>query len=71
MYDFWYDYMKKKYEDMVKLCYMDTDSIVMNTKIKDFYKYIAQNVEERFDASNYYVDERLPKGKNKKVIGLM
>ena len=24
MYEFWYDYMKKKYGDMVKLCYMDT-----------------------------------------------
>ena len=26
MYEFRYDYMKKKYGDMVKLCYMDTDS---------------------------------------------
>ena len=30
IYEFWYDYMKKKYGDMVKLCYMDTDSLVMN-----------------------------------------
>ena len=27
MYEFWYDYMKKKYGDMVKLCNMDTDSL--------------------------------------------
>ena len=33
MYAFWYDYVKKKYGDMVKLCYMDTDSLIMNTKI--------------------------------------
>ena len=26
MYEFWYDYMKPKYDDNVKLCYMDTDS---------------------------------------------
>ena len=26
MYEFWYDYMKPKYNDNVKLCYMDTDS---------------------------------------------
>ena len=71
MYQFWYDYVKKKYEDMVKLCYMDTDSLIMNIKTKDFYKDIAQDVEERFDASNYDVDRPLPKGKNKKVIGLM
>ena len=71
MYEFWYDYMKKKYGDMVKLCYMDTDSLIMNIKTKDFYNDIAQNVEEKFDTSNYDVDRPLPKGKNKKVIGLM
>ena len=56
---------------MVKLCYMDTDSLIMNIKTKDFYKDIAQDVEERFDTSNYDVDRPLPKGKNKKVMGLM
>ena len=66
-----YDYMKKKYGDMVKLCYTDNDSLVMNIKTKEFYKDIAQDVEERFDTSNYGVDRPLPKGKNKKVIGLM
>ena len=71
MYEFWYDYMKKKYGDMVKLCYMDTYSLIMNIKTKDFYKDIVQDVEERFDTSNYDVDRPLRKGKNKKVIGLM
>ena len=71
MYEFWYDYVKKKYGDMVKLCYMDTESLNMNIKTKDFYKDIARNVEERFDTSNYGVDRPLPKGKNKKIIGLM
>ena len=71
MYEFWYDYMKRKYGDMIKLCYTDTDSLVMNIKIKNFYKDIANDVEERFDTSNYGFDRPLPKGKNKKVIGLM
>ena len=26
MYEFWYDYMKPKYGNDIKLCYMDTDS---------------------------------------------
>ena len=56
---------------MVKLCYMDTDSLIMNIKTKEFYKDIAQDAEERFDTSNCDVDRPLPKGKNKKVIGLM
>ena len=50
---------------------MDIDSLIMNIKTKNFYKDIARGVEERFDTSNYNVDRPLPKGKNKKVIGLM
>ena len=70
MYEFWYDYMKPKYND-VRLCYMDTDSFVMHTKTNDFYKDIDSDVENRFDTSNYEVKRPLPTGKNKKVIGLM
>ena len=71
MYEFWYDYMKSKYNDNVKLSYMDTDSFVMNIKTNDFYKDIANDVEKRFDTSNYECNRPLPTGKNKKVIGLM
>ena len=71
MYEFWYDYMKPKYNDNVKLCYMDMDSFIMNIKTNDFYKYISNDVENRFDTSNYEVNRTLPTGKNKKVIGLM
>ena len=71
MYEFWYDYMKPKYNDNVKLCSMDTDSFVMNIKTKDFYKDISSDVDKRFDTSNYEVNRPLPTGKNKKVIGLM
>ena len=67
----WYDYVKSKYGDKVKLCYTDMDSLDMNIKTKDFYEDIAQDVQERFDTSNYSFDRPLPKGKNKKVIGLM
>ena len=70
MFQFWYDYMKPKYGDNVKLCFMDTDSFIMRIKTEDFYEDIANDVEKRFDTSNY-VDKPLPKGKNKKVIGLM
>ena len=80
MYEFWYDYMKPKYNNDVKLCYMDTDSFVMHIKTNDFYKDIASDVENRFDTSNYegntpetsaLARRPLPTGKNKKVIGLM
>ena len=71
MYEFWYGYMKPKYNDNVRLCYMDTDSFIMNIKTNDFYKDIANDVECKFDTSNYEVKRPLPIGKNKKVIGLM
>ena len=56
MYEFWYDYMKPKYDDNVKLSYMDTDSFIIKIKREDFYKDIANDVEKRFDTSNYEVD---------------
>ena len=73
MYEFHYDYMKLKYEDNLKLCYMDTDSFVYHIKTEDFYADIADDVEERFDTSGYDKEDArpLPIGKNKKVIGLM
>ena len=71
MYEFWYDYMKQKYDNNIKLCYIDTDSFIMDIKTNDFYKDIANDVENRFDTSNYEVSRPLPMGKNKKAIGLM
>ena len=68
MYDFWYIYVKPKFCKKAKLCYMDTDSFIVNIKTDDIYKDIAEDVETRFDALNYELDRLLPKGKNKKVI---
>ena len=43
----------------------------INIKTNDFYKDISNDVENRFDTSNYEVNRPLPTGKNKKFIGLM
>ena len=50
---------------------MDTDNFMVYVKTDDIYKDIAEDVETRFDTSNYELDRSLPKGRNKKVIGLM
>ena len=50
---------------------MDTDNFIDHMKTKDLYKNIVENVETRFDTSNFELNRPLPKGKNKKVIGLM
>ena len=71
MDEFWYDYIKPKYQNSARLCYMDTDSLIINIKTEDFYKEIANDVEKRFDTSNYQVNWQLPTGKNIKVIVLI
>ena len=38
MFEFWYDYIKRKYQDKTKLCYVDTDSFIIYIKTEDFYK---------------------------------
>ena len=56
IYEFWHDYMKPKYNNDVKLCYMDTDSFILAIKTEDFYEDTADDIEKRFHASNYEVD---------------
>ena len=71
IYEFWFDYIKRKYQKNRKLCYMDTDSFIISIKTEDFYKNIADDVEKGFDTSNYEADRSLLIGKNKNKIGLM
>ena len=47
MCDFQYDYVKPKYGENPKHCYMDTDSLIVYVKTVDIYKYIAKDVETR------------------------
>ena len=71
MYEFWYDYIKPKFGDKARLCYMDTDSFVMYIKTEDFYKDISNDIDRWFDTSNFNKSDNRPleTGKNKKVIG--
>ena len=70
-YEFRHDYVKPKYDEKAKLCFMDTDTFIVYIKTDDIYKDIAEVVETRFDTSNYQLGGLLPKGKNRKVVGLM
>ena len=60
MNEFWYDYIKPKYQEKAKLCYMDTDSFIIHIKTEDFYKDIANDVEKWFDTSNYDRNDKRP-----------
>ena len=62
---------KAKYGEKAKLCYMDTE-ILFHCPCKNrcTYKDIAEDVETKFETSNYILERPLPKGKNKNVIGV-
>ena len=53
MHEFWYGYVKLKYGEKAKLCYMNTDNFIVYIKTDDIYKEIAEDVETRFDTSSY------------------
>ena len=65
MYEFWYDYIKPKYQDRAKLCYMDTDNCIIRIKTEDFYEDITNVVEKLFDEDDKMP---LPLGKSKKEL---
>ena len=69
-YEFWYDYVKPKYKEKAKLCYMDTDSFVIDIFTKYFFEDINNDVERWFDRSNYDENNKRPlqKGANKKLV---
>ena len=70
MYEFQYDYLKPKYNDKAKLCYLDTDSFVIHIFTEHFSEDINNDVERWFDTSNFDQNDKRPLqiGVNKKVI---
>ena len=49
MYEFWYDYVKPKYGEKAKLCYMDKDSFVLQALQKmlklDFILQVVNQID--------------------------
>lgn len=70
MYEFHYEYIKKKYDAKVELLYTDTDSFIYSIQTEDFYEDIKP-VLHRFDTSDYSTDNiyKLPLV-NKKALGV-
>ena len=44
MYEICYDFVKRKYSENSKLCYMDTESFIVCVKINDIYKDTPEDV---------------------------
>jgi len=75
MLEWWYDVLKAKYGDKVKLILSDTDSLMYLVETSDSYKDLVE-MKDRMDLSGY-PDVALPDGTrlfdntNKKVVGKM
>ena len=69
MYEFWYDYVKPKHNKKAKLCYINTDSFVINIFTEDVFDYFNNDVQRWFDTSDYDKNDKRPlqTGMNKKV----
>ena len=64
-------YIKPKYKEKAKLLFPDTDSLMYEIEMEDFYKGISPDVRDKFDTSNYPKDHPsgIETGVNK-VIGM-
>ena len=60
------DYLKPKYGENAKLCYLGIDSFIVHVETDDIYKDISKYVETRTDTSNFEIDRPLPKEKKLK-----
>ena len=67
MYDFHYNYIKKKYDDRAKLLFTDTDSLTYEIEAEDVYKDLW-NDKDMFDNSDYPENSPYHFNANKKII---
>ena len=70
MYEFYYDYIRNKYDNKSKLLFTDTDSLMNEIKTEDVYRNFSSN-KEMFDFSNYWTKSKYYDDSNKLVIGKM
>ena len=73
MFNFHYNYIRKKYNDAAELMFTDTDSLLYLIHTDDFYRDITHDIETKFDTSDYPPNHPsgIKTGVNKKVVGML
>ena len=71
MFDFHYNFIRKKYGNKAELLFTDTDSLIYLIQTDDFYSDIKHDIRKKFDTSDYPENHPsgIKTGVNKKVIG--
>ena len=71
MFDFHYNFIRKKYDNKAELLFTDTDSLMYLIQTDDFYHDISKDIKKKFDTSGYPENHPsgIKTGVNKKVIG--
>ena len=71
MFDFHYNFIRKKFGDKAELLFTDTDSLMYLIQTEDVYKDFSKDVRRKFDTSDYPENHPsgIKTGVNKKVIG--
>ena len=71
MFDFHYNYIRKKYNNNAELLFTDTDSLMYLIQTDDFYHDSNKDIKKKFDTSDYPENHPsgIKTGVNKKVIG--
>jgi hypothetical protein len=68
MYKFFYDVLKPKYGDKIRLVYTDTDSFVIYTETEDIYEDLKE-LKKDMDFSNYSVEHKNYDTSNEMKLG--
>ena len=71
MFDFHYNFIRKKYGDKAELLFIDTDSLMYLIQTQDVYQDINKDINKRFNTSDYPENHPsgIKTGVNKKEIG--
>ena len=70
MYSFYYEVLKPKYNEKVRLLYTDTDSLILEVQTEDLYADMGEpEMADEYDTSNFSSEHPLHSNHNKKVVG--
>ena len=68
MHEFRYDYVKLKYSEKAKLCYMDPCSFICHLKRDDIYSDIAEDFKTTLDTWNLNLTDHYQKENARKLL---